>query len=309
MARLATQQHVPIFVGSTFVDLKSYRDAVCTALNRLETIVRGMEFFGSKPGSPVEECLAVVRSSRVYIGIFGMRYGSIPDGYDKSMTHLEYEEAQRVGLPSLIYIIDEERQPVLPVHFETGEGANKLALLKNELRKKHVISLFTTEQDLAARILADLPPALQEIGTKLHGALPAVSSTPDATALLHRFRQIPKRLAGTEITVSFTLKNQFSAADTDDIEALSLELGDTVSTYVKLNEDADHYYDIYGQGVLTEELLDIPIGTKVMARVATAFGVQEEIEYGENGPITKSKIVVGLIVKSIEQTSASESAG
>jgi hypothetical protein len=27
-----------------------------------------------------------------------MRYGSIPNGYKKSMTHLEYDEAQRVNL-------------------------------------------------------------------------------------------------------------------------------------------------------------------------------------------------------------------
>ncbi len=39
--------------------------------------------------------------------MFGMRYGSIPDGYDKSMTHLEYDEAQSLKLPSLIYLLDE----------------------------------------------------------------------------------------------------------------------------------------------------------------------------------------------------------
>ena len=45
------EQYVPVFVGSTFVDLKSYRDVVRKALHRLETIVKGMEYFGSKPGS------------------------------------------------------------------------------------------------------------------------------------------------------------------------------------------------------------------------------------------------------------------
>lgn len=120
MAEIRTKQYVPIFVGSTFVDLQSYRDSAREALHRLETIVRGMEYFGSKPGSPIEECLESVSSCKVYIGIFGMRYGSIPDGYERSMTHLEYDEAQRAQLPSLIYLIDEKHQPVLPVHVETG---------------------------------------------------------------------------------------------------------------------------------------------------------------------------------------------
>lgn len=114
------KQYVPIFVGSTFEDLKDYRRAVRDALSQLETIVRGMEYFGSKPGSPIEECLNAVRSCKVYIGIFGMRYGSVPDGYDRSMTHLEYEEAQRQSLPSLVYLIDDQNQPVLPRFVETG---------------------------------------------------------------------------------------------------------------------------------------------------------------------------------------------
>jgi hypothetical protein len=298
MARLATQQYVPVFVGSTFVDLKDYRDAASAALNRLEMIVRGMELFGSKPGSPGEECLAVVRSCRVYIGIFGMRYGSIPDGYEKSMTHLEYEEAQRAKLPSLIYLIDELRQPVLPINIDTGDGAAKLALLKNELRKRHVISVFTTEQDLAARILADLPQALREIGAQVQGALPAIAAAPDTKAILHKFRLIPKRLAGTEVTISFTTEERFDAADSDRVEALSLELGDTVEAYVKLAED-EHYYRVYAEGAIAEQLLDLSPGVHIVANATTAFGVEEELEYYDDGTKIKSEVVTGLIIKSI----------
>jgi hypothetical protein len=98
------KQHVPIFVRSTFEDMKDYRRAVRDALTQLEAIVRGMEYFGSKPGTPVDECLAVVASCQIYVGIFGMRYGSVPEGHDLSMTHLEYEEAQRCELPSPAYL-------------------------------------------------------------------------------------------------------------------------------------------------------------------------------------------------------------
>tara|TARA_Y100000294_G_scaffold173756_1_gene190525 strand:- start:2139 stop:2681 length:543 start_codon:yes stop_codon:yes gene_type:complete len=156
------KQYVPIFVGSTFEDLKTYRTAVRDALHRLETIVRGMEYFGSKPGSPVRECLNVVQSCKIYIGIFGMRYGTIPDGYDKSMTHLEYEEAQNQNSPSLIYIIDEDNQPILPKYVEKGEGSERLFKLKQELKKKHVVSFYTTEDNLASKILHDLPPVLEK---------------------------------------------------------------------------------------------------------------------------------------------------
>ena len=36
----------------------------------------------------------------------------MPEGYEKSMTHLEYDEAQKMELPSLIYIL-EDSQPIL----------------------------------------------------------------------------------------------------------------------------------------------------------------------------------------------------
>src|ERR1700720_4678285 len=107
MAQATARPNVPVFVSSTFTDMQTYRRKVQDALTQLETIVRGMEQFGSKPGSPVEECLRVVGSRQLYIGVPGMRYGSVPDGYDKSMTHLEYDEAQRLKLPSLIYILND----------------------------------------------------------------------------------------------------------------------------------------------------------------------------------------------------------
>jgi len=50
------KQYIPIFVGSTFIDMKQYRRAVKDTLIQLEIIVKGMEYFGSKPGSPLEEC-------------------------------------------------------------------------------------------------------------------------------------------------------------------------------------------------------------------------------------------------------------
>lgn len=125
MAQAKARPNVPVFVSSTFTDMQNYRRRVRDALTQLETIVRGMEQFGSKPGSRVEECLQVVRSCQLYVGIFGMRYGSIPDGYDESMTHLEYDEAQRLDLLLLIYILD-DNQPIPAKDVETGPGAEKL---------------------------------------------------------------------------------------------------------------------------------------------------------------------------------------
>jgi hypothetical protein len=167
MAKLGQMKRsVSVFVSSTFTDMQEYRRKVQAALTQLETIVRGMEQFGSKPGSPVEECLRIVGSCTVYVGIFGMRYGSIPDGHESSMTHLEYDEAQRLGLPSLIYILD-ENQPIPAKDVETGTGAKKLRALKKHLKKRHLVSFYTTPEDLQARLLHDVPALLKKPLPKL----------------------------------------------------------------------------------------------------------------------------------------------
>ncbi len=156
---------IPIFVGSTFEDMKDYRAAVMEALRRLETVVRGMEYFGARPGRPKDECLKAVRESRLYIGMFAMRYGTVDEETGRSMTQLELEEAERIGLPVLIYLIDEESQPVLPRYMDRGEDARKLAALKERLKKKHTVSLFTSPDDLARRVSKDVPRTLQEMGS------------------------------------------------------------------------------------------------------------------------------------------------
>ena len=81
---------------------------------------------------------------------------SVPDGHDKSMTHIEYDEAQRLGLPSLIYILN-ENHPIPPKDVETGSGAEKLQGLKEQLKKRHTVSFFTTPEDLQAHIMHDVP--------------------------------------------------------------------------------------------------------------------------------------------------------
>jgi hypothetical protein len=168
-----SEQHIPIFVGSTYEDLKDYRSAVMAALHRLETIVRGMEYFGSKPESPKKECLKAVASCRVYIGIFAMRYGSIDEETGKSMTHLEFDEAAGLKLPSLIYLIDEDNQPVLPKFVDTGDKAEHLKKLKGELKKRFTVSFFTTPEDLAKRVAQDLPPLLKSVGVPVARSLPS----------------------------------------------------------------------------------------------------------------------------------------
>jgi hypothetical protein len=145
-----------LFISSTFADLERHRALVREAISRLEHKSKAMEFFGALPETPKEECLRLVRSANAYVGIFGMRYGSINPSTGKSLTQLEYEEAIALRLPCLIYVIDENSHPVLPKHVETGAPAEQLVQLKATLKKSHVVQFFSSPEDLATKVTQDV---------------------------------------------------------------------------------------------------------------------------------------------------------
>jgi hypothetical protein len=93
----------------------------------------------------------------------------VPDGYNKSITHIEYDEAQKFQLRSLIYILD-ENHPIPPKNVETGPGAKKLQEFKEQLMKDHVVSFFTTPEDLQAKIMHDVPSQFSQMGVAVQNA-------------------------------------------------------------------------------------------------------------------------------------------
>lgn len=288
--------HVPIFVGSTFSDMQLYRRAARDALAQLEAVVRGMEQFGSKPRTPLEECLEIVRSCQVYVGIFGMRYGSIPPGHDKSMTHLEYDEAQKLDLPSLIYIIDEENQPILPKNVDTGPSAEKLRALKSELQKKHMVTFFTTPENLRAGLLHDVPLLLRSIGAEVTDELSFDSEQNDAETL-RQFNSLPKMFSGVPVVVQFITAAGFHAAYANSCSALGLEIGATVVDSLRLS--AGMTMRIFGERDIALKLCRIVKGSAVCANAITAFGTYVEVHYTEDEPVLSRETEAGLVIKEI----------
>lgn len=285
------KQHVPIFVGSTWEDVKDHRKAVRDTLHRLETIVRGMEYFGSKPGSPREECLKAVRSCRVYIGVFAMRYGSIDEETGKSMTHIEYDEAQLLRLPTLIYLIDENKQPVIPKFVDIGESGTKLADLKAELKRRFTVSFFTTPEDLAKRLSQDLPPILENIGIEIEKkeeeAVPA-----DDKELIRRFKVRPKKYAGQDITLNGVVQGGAGNVLSDTASAFDLTLGDAIQRKIDFPL-LDDFKQVVGEGKMADWLEDVKQGTSQKMRIRLLFGENVEVDWTDDGPITHTEVLLG----------------
>jgi hypothetical protein len=297
MAQAKTRPNVPVFVSSTFTDMQIYRRKIQDALTQLETVVRGMEQFGSKPGSPVEECLKVVQSCRLYVGVFGMRYGTIPDGYDRSMTHIEYDEAQRLSLPSLIYILNEDH-PIPAKDVEIGAGAEKLRVLKELIKKRHTVSFFTTPEDLQARIMHDVPAQLSQMGVEVEAAALEKAEEEGDREVLKKFQMLPKLYAGRRVTIEFELANIRSAFD-EDCSALRLEYGATVTTSVRI--DASTLLNVHGERDIALALAAMPSGTKIKALANTVFGTHTRMIWAdkESEFISETNGEKGLVITEI----------
>jgi len=298
------EQHVPIFVGSTFEDLQEHRKKVREALNRLGTYVNGMEQFGATTESPLDTCLAEVRASRIYVGIFGMRYGSIPEGYEKSFTHLEYEEAQKLKLPSLIFIFD-EKTPVLTAYIDTDEKNPKLKLFKKQLlasNNTHTCDFFSTPDDLATKVSTAVAKELRklevrkeiEIEDGLEEAIPQQSTLPAAT-ILRRANILPKRWDGIEFVAEFCNASQkpgyfISPQESSEgyCRALGIPHGHSVTVKWASKENPSECVEIYAANELADQVIDIDKISIIKAKVETTY------LYIDDDWDSKSKTVLSL---------------
>lgn len=141
-----------VFISSTYIDLKDYREAVQKTVKELELYDISMERFGARDNRPKEECLELIeKETDLFIGIYAYRYGYIVEGDNESILEHEYNKAKYCNIPCLFYLIDENSE-WLPSNIDTGEKREKLMKLKEKLMKEKIVARFTTIDDLAKSV-------------------------------------------------------------------------------------------------------------------------------------------------------------
>ncbi len=151
-----------VMISSTVKDLPDYRSMVQDACLRADTFPEMMEQLSALNADAVEASLAMVDKSDIYIGIFAHKYGYIPEGYDISITEMEYNRAVERGIPILIFIISDE-VAVKPKDFEIGQAAVQLHTLKEKLKKEKVVAFFESPKDLRGLVIDSLHEVKKEL--------------------------------------------------------------------------------------------------------------------------------------------------
>ena len=124
-----------VFISSTYKDLIEYRAAAIRAVEGTNYQASKMEVFGARSDEPSDACLKEVKESDLFVGIYALRYGFIPEGADISITEMEYLHAKKLGRPIYCFLLDEENQPWLKKWIEGEPGKSKLEDLADLYRK------------------------------------------------------------------------------------------------------------------------------------------------------------------------------
>jgi hypothetical protein len=133
----------------------------------------------------VEISLRMVQQADVYLGLFAYRYGTIPTGFDRSITEMEYDHAIKLNKPRLVFFIHKEH-PVLIEDVETGSGADRLKALKDRIGEQRVAAFFKSHEDLRSHVVEALTAVAKELDASKTG-----DDVTRVAVQLHRITSIP----------------------------------------------------------------------------------------------------------------------
>lgn len=165
------RQYLGVMVSSTFADLERHRSALLEALRKEGLFAIGMEDYISGPGaSVISASLRMVRDASAYIAIISHRCGQVidcpernPEGY--SICRMEFEEAQRLGLPTLVFVMGDEHD-VKPANTERDpERLQKLNAYRERAKQGRIYRVFNSLEEftrLAIHEVAELRRGLDE---------------------------------------------------------------------------------------------------------------------------------------------------
>ncbi|MCD8352709.1 MAG: DUF4062 domain-containing protein [Clostridiales bacterium] len=266
------EQHVPVFVSSTYEDLKPHRTEVQRRLVGLEQIVRGMEYFGSSPDTPLETCLKKISDCKIFILLVGASYGSVHPDFGKSFTELEYEHAIKLKIPVLVYMADMNSTAVgIPLAGVDTKHEAELNLFKEKLNREHTVSTFTSIDDLGKRIEHDVPEMLRQLDDNISIAAEKneLSEVVNEDKLrenatrVEKFWLLPRRYAGEIFPLRLQIDKIWGGwgANEELVREVGLEVGDTIGAEVAvmltnraINEEKDTY--LFAGGAGADWLLD-----------------------------------------------------
>lgn len=128
------------FVSSTYADLAKHREYVIRALREAGISVDPMEDWTSSADEPRHFSTARIVGCDLCVLLIGFRRGHIPDGDTRSITQLEYEQARRLGIDVLAFMLDEDA--AWPRRYDELDSDPGMRPWRAELTEAHGVTFF-----------------------------------------------------------------------------------------------------------------------------------------------------------------------
>jgi hypothetical protein len=144
-----------VYLSSTFLDLREYRERVGKALRKAQYDVVMMEEYVARDELVETACQGDVSGCDAYLGIFAWRYGYIPEDdnpHRQSVTELELCAAERQSIPRLVFLVKDDAD--WPAQWRDAD-LSKILDLRTRLSKR-CAAYFEEASDLAVEVLASL---------------------------------------------------------------------------------------------------------------------------------------------------------
>lgn len=170
-----------VTVSSTFTDLERHRSALIRIIAGFGLKSIAMEDDSAKPrGDVLDSSLQMVRDGAAYVGLIGHKYGQVPacprrNPRELSITQLEFNEAERLKRPILLFIAG-ENHAVRPSDVDVDpEKRKKLADFRDSAKRvqgsavHRVYAVFDSLEEFerkAAQSIAELHRYLHAQGNK-----------------------------------------------------------------------------------------------------------------------------------------------
>ena len=86
---------------------RPFVQAALDAVGRAGMAPVDMRYFAARDGRPSDYCRQRVRECEIFVAVLGFRYGSLVPGKTVSYTELEFQAATVVGVPRLVFLLEE----------------------------------------------------------------------------------------------------------------------------------------------------------------------------------------------------------
>ena len=160
-----------IYLSSTYEDLKDFNRAVIDVLEDAGHDVIAMERYVASDQRPVEQCLKDVERARIYVGLFGFRYGYIPpveesnpDGY--SITELEFRHAERLHKPCLVFTAAKQAEisrKFTDIWTGEGQGGESITQLREYVQTEKFAQEFRDPHELSSLVLTAVTECIHDL--------------------------------------------------------------------------------------------------------------------------------------------------